>query len=74
MNFLLSNLARVIMSRASTTLPNLVGIVSAVTPPRGGEISGSRAFNYFFVFSFLATRTAQTREPISTHDGSKDAI
>ena len=42
--------------------------------PRSGEISGSRAFIIIliFVFSFLATRTAHTREPISTHDSSKD--
>ena len=52
MDRLFSNLVRVISSRGSTTLPNLVQIVSAVTPPRGGEISGSRAFYYFFVFFF----------------------
>ena len=74
MNRLFSYLARVITSRGSTTLQNLVGIVWAVAPPRSGEISGSRAFYYFFVLSFLATRTAHTREPISTHDSSKDAI
>ena len=27
-----------------------------------------------FVFSFLATRTANTREPIFTHDSSKDVV
>jgi len=29
---------------------------------------------FFFFLSFLATRTGQTREPISTHDSSKDAV
>ena len=48
-----------------------VGIVSAVAPHRSGEISGSRTFNFF---SFLATRTAHTREQISTHDSTKDAV
>ena len=53
MNRLFSNLARVITSRGSTTLPNLVTIVSAVAPLHGGEISGSRAFYYFFFVLFF---------------------
>ena len=75
-NRFISYLARLIMSCRSTTLLHLVEIVSAVAPPRGGKISGSRAFHYYFlfVFSFLATRTAQTREPIFTHNSSKDAV
>ena len=65
-----------ITSLRSKTLPNLVTIISAVAPPHGGEISGSRAFHYYFFcfFSFLATRTAHTREPIFTHISSKDAV
>ena len=75
MNRLFSNLARVITSRGSTTLPNFVKNVSAVVPPRCGELSGSRAFYYyFFVFSFLATHTAHTHEPIPMRDNSKDAV
>ena len=76
MNRLFSNMARVITSRGSTTLPNLIWIVWAVAPPRSGEISGSRAFYYYyyFVFSCLATRTAHTREPIPTHDSSKEVV
>ena len=49
MNSLFSSLARVIKSRGSTTLPNLIGIVSAVAPTRSVEISGSSAF-YLFLF------------------------
>jgi len=67
-------LVRVITSRVSATLPSLVKIVSAVAPPRGGEIYGSRAFFIIiFVFIFLDTQTAYTREPILTHNSSKDA-
>ena len=74
---LFSNFTRVMTLRGSTTLQNLFGIVLAMAPPRSGEISGSRAFcyyNLFCVFSFLATHTAHTREQISTHDSSKDAV
>jgi len=31
-------------------------------------------FYYFFILSFLATRTAQVRQPISPHDSSNDAV
>jgi len=72
MNQLIWNLDRVITSRVSVTLPNLVKFVSAVVPPRGGEIYGSRAFYYYFlimfcVFIFLDTHTAHTRELIFKH-------
>jgi len=61
------NLDRVITSRVSATLPSLVKIVSAVAPPHGGEIYGSRAFFIIiFVFIFFDTHTAYTREPILT--------
>ena len=63
--------ARFITSRSSN-LPSLVRIVLAVAPARGGEIFGSRVFNYYF-FVFLDTRTAYIFEPISTHSSSKDA-
>ena len=44
--------------------------------PHGGEISGRVPFIIIIiiVFSFLATRTAHTREPIFTHDSSKDVV
>jgi len=74
MNQLIWNLDWVITSRVSTTLPSLVKIVSAVAPPRGGEIYGSRAFFIIiFVFIFLDTHTAYTREPILTYNSSKHA-
>jgi hypothetical protein len=38
-------------SRVLPMLPSLVKIVSAVVPPRGGEIYGSCAF-YFFSYTF----------------------
>ena len=64
------------MYRESTTTSNLVGIASAMVPPRGGEILGSRSVHFylylFFILSFLATRTVHTREPISTHHSPKD--
>jgi len=42
--------------------------------PRCGEIYGSGAcFINIFVFIFLDTHTAYTREPILTHNSSKDA-
>jgi len=68
----------VITSRVSVTLPSLVKIVSAVAPLRGGEIYGARAFYYYYylffaVFIFLDTHTAYTREPILTHNSSKDS-
>ena len=76
MNRLFSNLARVITSRGSITLPNLVTIVSAVAPHMVVKYRGRMPFiiNIFFVFSFLALRTAHTREPISTHNSSKDVV
>ena len=52
MNRLFLNLARVITSRGSITLLNLVAIVSAVAPPHGGEISESHAF-YFYYYNFF---------------------
>jgi len=48
----------------------------SVVAPRGGEIYGSRTFFIIiiFVFIFLDTHTAYTREPILTHSSSKDAV
>jgi len=64
------------MSRVSATLQSLVKIVSAVAPPRGGEIYGSCAFFIIkmFVFIFLDTHTDYTREPILTHNSSCNRI
>jgi len=73
MNHLILNLEWVITSRVSATLPSLVKIVSAVAPPRGGEITGPVPFISIFVFIFLDTPTAYTCEPILTHNSSKDA-
>jgi len=73
MNQLIWNLNRVIRSRVPATLPSLMKIVSVVAPPRGGKIYGSRAFFIIFVFIFLDTHTAYTRQLISTHNSSKDA-
>jgi len=50
MNQLIWNFDRVITSRVSATLPSLVKIVSAVVPPRGGEIYESRAFYFHYYF------------------------
>jgi len=50
---LILHLAWAITLRVSATLPSLVKIVSAVAPPRGGEIYGSRAF-YYCYFLFLS--------------------
>jgi len=64
------------MSRFSATLSSLVNTVSAVAPPRGGEIYGSRVFFIIFiiiVFIFLDTHSAYTREPILTYNSSKNA-
>ena len=73
MNRLLSNLAKVNTSCGSTTLPNLIGIVLAVAPPRVVKYRGRVPF-IIIIFSFLATRTAYIREPISMNNGSKDAV
>lgn len=43
------------MSRVPPTLQSLMKIDSAVVPPHGGEIYGSRAF-YFFLFLISLTR------------------
>jgi len=57
MNQLNLNLDRVIKLRISATLPSLVKLVSAVAPPRGGEIYGSRAvYYYYFLFLYSLTR------------------
>ena len=76
MNRLTSNLAWVIMSRGSPTVPSLFVIRLAVAPQCDSDIKGLCDFYYylFFVFLFLATRTAQTREPIFTHNSLKDAF
>jgi len=76
MNQLIWNLDRVITSRVSATLPSLVKIVSAVAPPRGAEIYGSRAFLlllFLFLYSLTRTTYRPTREPILAHNSSKDA-
>jgi len=77
MNQLIFNLERGITSRASATLPSLVKIVSAMAPPRGGEIYVSRAFLLFLLlflfFIFLETLTAYTRELMLTPNSPKDA-
>jgi len=53
MHQLILNLVRVITSRVSATLPSLVKIVSAVVPPRGGEIYESRAFIIIIIIIFV---------------------
>jgi len=70
------NFDRVITSRVLATLPSLVKIVSAVAPPRGGEIYGLRAFYFYYFCFYIPWHTATrepTREPILTHNSSKDA-
>ena len=49
-------LARMITSRGSTALPNLVVIVWAVAPPRSDELSGSCAFFYYFFCFFFPSQ------------------
>jgi len=51
--------------------PNLVRIRLAVETPRGGNIYG---YHDFFVINFFNTATAHTREPIFSHNSSKDAV
>jgi len=62
MNNLISNFARVITSRGSTTPPSSIRIESAGAPPPvcGGEIYRSRAF--YLVFFSTHAYTAQTRD------------
>jgi len=79
----MNQLDRVITSRVSATLPSLVKIVPAVSPPRVCEMYGSRAFYHilFFIFLYSLTRiglqpTAYSLQPIPvilTHNSSKDA-
>jgi len=76
MNRLIWNLDRMITSRISATLPSLVKLVSAVAPPTWWwNIRVACLFFIFiiFVFIFLDTLRAYTREPILTHNSSKDA-
>jgi len=74
MNQLIWNLDRLISSRVSATLPSLVKIVSAVAPHVVVKYAGRVPFIFFYFFLiFLDTSTAYTREPILTHNSSKDA-
>ena len=47
-----------------------------MAPPRGGEIYRSCDFYYYFYFYFFfsGSRPVETREPILTHNSSKDAV
>jgi len=65
MNSLLLYFARVFKSRGSTNPPSLVGVVSAGAPPRGGEICGSRTFNFLFLFDVPSHVYNQTRKPFA---------
>jgi len=67
------NLARVTTSRVSTTMPSLVKIVSAVAWWWNIRVACLLLLNFVFVFIFLDTHTAYTREPIWTRNSSKDA-
>ena len=57
MNLLIRVTARFITPRVQPTLMSFVEIVSAVAPPRDGEIYGTRAFIINFVFLLLDTCT-----------------
>jgi len=47
--------------------------INGGAPTRPVKYTGRVPFVLFFL-SFLATRTAKTREPISKHDSSKDTV
>ena len=69
------NFARLITSASLRDVPKMVLIGWLGAAPQIGEIQPQNSYNtLLYLFLFLYASTAQTAEPICTHNGSNDAV